>query len=229
MRGRLGAACVRGQCAPASPVKRGRPAPQLHRQMLLSMTRRASVVLVLISGWTFASPPPDAPVQVPSPNVEVGPGPYNVDLHAASGEFEERYIQAPAGAFTVKGLIQFAAYRTNSRWAPMAAVEVTGPQEDSFFAGLIAFIPNALVMRPSIQFAVREHKFQGAPFAGLEYTDKLIPFELHLDKSGLLHVSVADQAARPVSVRAAEITRVQLVASTADVRFRNIEISVSDR
>ena len=205
------------------------PGPSTSPLDALSMIKRASVLLVLISGWTLASPPSDAPGQVPSPNSEVGPGPYNFDLDAALGEFEERYIQAPAGPFTVKGLIQFAAYRTTGNWAPMASVEVTGPQEDSYFAGLIAYIPNALVMRPSIQFSVREHKFKGSPFAGLEYTDKLIPFELHLDKSGLLHVSVADQAARPVSVRRAEITRVQLVASTAHVRFRNVEISASDR
>lgn len=193
------------------------------------MTKRASLMLVLISGWTFASPPPDAPARVASPNIEAGPGPYNLDLDVASGEYEERFIQAPAGAFTVKGLIQFTAYPATPTWTPMAAVEIMGPKEDSFFTGLIAFIPNALVMHASIQFAVREHKFKGAPFAGLEYTNKLIPFELHLDKSGSLHVSVADQAARPVSVRAAEITRVRLLASTAHVRFRNIAISVSDK
>jgi hypothetical protein len=198
--------------------------------MPLSVAKPASVALVLISGLAFASPPPDAPAQAPPSKLEVGPGPYNVDLDAGSGEYEERYIQAPTGPFIVKGLIQFKALHTSARWEPMAAVELMG-RKDSFFAGLMAFVqPNARV--PFIQFAVRNERLNGLPtatFAGVQYTDKLIPFELHLDKSGVLQVSVADKTGRPLPIRPLEVTRVHVLASNAHIRFVNIEVSPSDR
>jgi hypothetical protein len=103
------------------------------------MTKHAWMLLLLISVGASTLPPHDAPAQVPSPKFESGPGPYNLDVDAASGASEERFLQVPAGAFTVKGFIQFMTVRADAKWAPMAGVEVMGPK-DSFYAGLIAFV-----------------------------------------------------------------------------------------
>jgi hypothetical protein len=150
-------------------------------------------------------------------------------LDAASGASEERFLQVPAGAFTVKGLIQFIAVRADAKWAPLAGVEVTGPK-DSFYAGLIAFVlPKA---PDKIEFAVRDERLRGLPdasFARVHLSDQAIPFELRLDKSGVLQVSVAGKPGRTVSVRPFEIARVRVLASTGHIRFSNIEVVASDR
>ena len=66
-----------------------------------------------------------------------------------------------------------------------------GPK-DSFYAGLIAFVlPN---VPDKIQFAVRDERLHGLPdatFARVHLSDQSIPFELRLDKAGVLQVSVA--------------------------------------
>jgi len=82
--------------------------------MPFPMTKRLCILLILLSGCAAAS------AEHAPPKFEVGPGPYNLDLDAASGEYEERFLQVPGGGFTVKGLIQFTVFRANSKWAPMA-------------------------------------------------------------------------------------------------------------
>jgi hypothetical protein len=193
------------------------------------MTKRVWILLLLISGSAAAAPPHDAPAQVASPKFEVGPGPFDLDLDAGSGGYEERFLQVPAGAFTVKGFIQFMTVRADAKWAPMAGVELMGPK-DSFYAGLIAFVlPN---VPDKIQFAVRDERLHGLPdatFARVHLSDQSIPFELRLDKSGVLQVSVAGKPGRLVPVRPLEITRVRVLASTGHIRFSHIEITASDR
>jgi hypothetical protein len=190
---------------------------------------RAWMLLLLISGCASAAPPPDAPAQVVSPRFEVGPGPFELDLDVGSGDDEERFLQVPAGAFTVRGFIQFITVRADPKWAPLAAVEIMGPK-DSFSAGLIAFVrPNA---SDKIQFAVRDERLHGLPdatFARMNFGNQSIPFELRLDRSGVLQVSVAGKPGRLVSVRPFEITRVRVLASTGHMRFSHIEITASDR
>src|SRR6266404_4209993 len=162
------------------------------------MTKRVWILLLLISGSAAAAPPHDAPAQVASPKFEVGPGPFDLDLDAGSGGYEERFLQVPAGAFTVKGLIPFV-------------------------------LPN---VPDKIQFAVRDERLHGLPdatFARMHLSDQSIPFELRLDKSGVLQVSVAGKLGRLVPVRPLEITRVRVLASTGHMRFSHIEITASDR
>jgi hypothetical protein len=167
----------------------------------------------------------DAPAQIASPKFEVGPGPYNVDLDAGSGEYEERFLQVPAGAFTVKGFIQFTTVRANAKWNPMAAVEVMG-SKDSYSAGLIAFVRHSAPDK--IEFAVRDPLLRGLPaasFGRVQFTNQAIPFELRLDKSGVLEVSVAGAPGRTVTVRPIEVTRVRVLGSTGHIRFSNIDVS----
>jgi len=156
---------------------------------------------------------------------EAGPGPYNLDLDAGAGKSEQRFLQIPGGAFTVKGYLQFVSIQSSSRWEPMAAVEVMGPK-DSYYAGLIAFVvPNS---PDKVQFAVRDVRLRGLPdatFARAPLAHLLIPFELHLDRSGTLQVSVAGSTGRAVPVRPEEITRVSVIASTGHMRFTNITIT----
>ena len=188
------------------------------------MITRLCMLLLVISGCAAVS----APAQGAPPKFEVGPGPYNLDLDAGSGESEERFLQVPGGAFTVKGFIQFTVVRTNPKWEAMAAVEVMGPKE-SFNAGLLAFVlPNA---PDKLQLAVRDVRLAGfdGTFARMQLSYLSIPFELRLNKSGVLQVSVAGKLAREVSVRPIEITRIRVMASTAHVRFSNIELSASDK
>jgi hypothetical protein len=177
----------------------------------------------MVSGWASVSP-----AQVASPTFEVGPGPYNLDLDVASGKYEERFIQVPTDAFTVKGFIQFTDVRKNAKWAPLAGVEIMGPK-GLFAAGLIAFVSDP---PDKIQFAVRDERLEGLPdatFARAPLTDKLIPFELRLERSGALQVSVAGTSGRVVQVRPIVITRLRVLASTGHVRFSNIEILGSDK
>jgi hypothetical protein len=192
------------------------------------MTRHACTLLLLISGLA-ATAPHDAPALGAAPKVEEGPGPYNIDLDVAAGDDEERFLQVPAGAFTVKGFIQFVRVRADPKWAPLAAIEVTG-SKDSFYAGLIAFVlPKA---PDKIEFAVRDERLHGLPnasFGRIHLTNQAIPFELRLDRSGVLQASVMGTPGRAVSVRPFEISRVRLLGSTAHVRFLNVELAVSDR
>ena len=193
------------------------------------MTKRVWILLLLISGSASAAPPRDAPEQVVPPKFEVGPGPFDLDLDAGSGGYAERFLQVPAGAFTVQGFIQFMTVRANAKWESMAGVELMGPK-DSFYAGLIAFVlPN---VPDKIQFAARDERLHGladATFARAPLSDQLIPFELRLDKSGVLQVSVAGKPGRPIPVRPFEMTRVRVLASTGHMRFSHIEITASDR
>lgn len=167
-------------------------------------------------------------MQGASQKVESGPGPYNVNLDPASGDYEERFLQVPANAFTIKGFIQFTVVRADPKWTPLAAVEVMGPK-DSFYAGLIVFV------RPKtdkIEFAVRDERLHGLPdasFGRIALTDKAIPFELRLDRSGLLQGSVLGKTGRAVSVRPVEITRVRLLASTGHIRFLDVDVVTPDK
>jgi hypothetical protein len=193
------------------------------------MTKHHSMLLALFSACALTLAPNCASAQVTSPTFEVGPGPYDLDLDVAAGDDKERFLQAPAGAFAVRGFIQFIAVRSDAKWAPLAAVEVMGPH-DSYNFGLIAFVlPKA---PDKIEFAVRDVRLQGLPtasFGRISLTNAAIPFELHLDRSGVLQVSVLGKPGRPVSIRPLEITRVRVLASTAHIRFSNIEITASDK
>jgi hypothetical protein len=111
---------------------------------------------------------------------------------------------------------------------PLAAVEIRGPK-NSFAVGLIVFVSNP---SDKIQIVVREERLEGLPdatFARAPLTDKLIPFERRLDRSGWLQVSVAGTSGMVVKVRPIETTRVRVLASTGHVRCSNIEILGSDR
>jgi hypothetical protein len=192
---------------------------------LSPMTKHARMSLFLLSVCALTIPPYDAPAQVASPKFEVGPGPYNLDLDAGSGEYEERFLHVPASAFTVKGFIQFTAVRADAKWDPMAAVEIMGPK-DSYSAGLIAFVRHSAPDK--IEFAVRDPLLRGLPdasFARVQLSDQAIPFELRLDKSGVLQVSVAGKPGRTVTVRRIEVTRVRVFGSTGHIRLSNIDIS----
>ena len=193
------------------------------------MTKRAYILLLLISGFASTATPQSAPAQGAAPKVEEGPGPYNIDLDAAGGGYEERFLQVPASAFTVKGFIQFVTVRADPKWEPLAAIEVMGPKE-SFYAGLIAFVsPKA---PDKIEFAVRDERLRGLPdasFGRIHLTNSAIPFELRLDRSGVLQASVMGTKGRAVSVRSFEISRVRVLGSTGHVRFVNIEVAASDK
>jgi len=193
------------------------------------MTRYACTLLLLISGFAATGTQGDVPAQGAAPKVEEGAGPYNIDLDVAAGDDEERFLAVPGSAFTVKGFIQFVTVREDPKWAPLAAIEVTGPK-GGFYAGLIAFVlPRA---PDKIEFAVRDERLRGLPdasFGRIHLTNQAIPFELRLDRSGVLQASVMGTPGRAVSVRSLEISRVRLLGSTGHVRFLNIEVAASDR
>ena len=193
------------------------------------MTKHVFTLLLMIIGLSVTPEALDAPAQDLASKVEDGPGPYNIDLDVAVGTGEERFIQVPGRAFTVKGLIQFATVRQNPKWQPAAGIEVMGAKS-SFYAGLIAFVSPKTPDK--IEFAVRDVRLEGlsaGSFGRIPLTDKAIPFELRLDRSGVLLASVMGTSGRAVSVRSLEISRVQLFASSAHVRFLNIEIAASDK
>jgi len=193
------------------------------------MKTHAQLVLALIVGCSLGFRPGEALTQTSPPKVESGPGPYNVDLEAAPGKSEERSLPAPSGAFTVKGLLQFVAVQKDPKWAPMAGIELLGSRDSPSF-GLIAFVmPKA---PDKIEFASRDSRLEGLPdasFVRAPLSNLAIPFELHLDKSGVLQVSVAGRPGRAISVRPLEITRVTVHASGGHMRFANLEIAPSDK
>lgn len=170
------------------------------------MTRHACTLLLLISGFVATATPHDTPAQGSAPKVEEGPGPYNIDLDVTAGDDQEHFLPVPPSAFTIKGFIQFLALRSDPKWTPLAAIEVTGPK-DSFYAGLIAFVlPKA---PDKIEFAVRDERLRGLPdasFGRIHLTSSPIPFELRLDRSGVLQTSVMGTPGRVVSVRSFEIS-----------------------
>lgn len=184
------------------------------------MTRRTRtwILLLLISGCASTPPPHEA-------KFEVGPGPYDIDLDAAAGNYEERFLHVPNGAFTVKGSIQFLMMRADAKWASMAGIELLGPK-DSYHVGLIAFEQTHDPGR--IQIAVRDnlHGLPDATFAQVVFGGQSIPFELRLDKSGVLQISAAGTD-RTLSVRGFEITRVRVLSSTGHFKFSDVEITAS--
>jgi len=193
------------------------------------MIRHGCAWLLLISGFVPTAAPQDASSHAESLKVESGPGPHNFDLDAASGGYEERYLEVPVGGFTVKGFIQFVTVRTDRKWAPMGAIEAIGPHE-SFYAGLIAFVRSNAPDK--IEFAVRDERLRGLPdasFGRVLLTDQAIPFELRLDRSGVLQASVAGKPGRTVSIRPYDIARVRLLGSTGHVRFLNVYVAASDK
>jgi len=193
------------------------------------MNKHAFTLLLLLIGLAAIATPRDTLAQGATPKVEEGPGPYSIDLDVAAGRAEERFLKVPGSAFTVKGLIQFVTVRPDPKWESVAGIEVTGPTT-SFYAGLIAFVsPKAA---DKIEFAVRDERLNGLPdasFGRIHLTNQAIPFELRLDRSGVLQASVMGTSGRAVSVRSFAISRVRLFGSTAHVRFLNIEVAASDR
>lgn len=187
---------------------------------------RVGLVLMLLAGCASAALSQEAA----APQVEAGPGPYEFDLDAQAGSFAERFMEAPAGAFTVTGVIQFAAVKSSARWAPMASVEVMGPKgKDTFHVGLVAYVPPAAPA--SIQVGVRD-ALSGLPdadFARVTSTTHSIAFEVRLDRSDAVQVSVAGRTGRVVPVRGAAVTRIRVGASSGHIRFANIRIAPSDR
>jgi hypothetical protein len=104
------------------------------------MTKRIWVLLLAFLGCASTQPPrAAATAPAESPKFEVGPGPYNIELDAGPGRYEERFIQVPDGAFTLKGFIQFITVSKDRKWAPLAAIELMGPKE-SYNVGLEAFV-----------------------------------------------------------------------------------------
>jgi len=187
------------------------------------------MLLLLTSGYASTTIPQDAPAPAASPKVDSGPGPQNFDFDAAPGKYEERFLEVPRGGFTVKGLIQFATVGTSPKWEPLAAVEVTGPKGD-FYIGLIAFVspraPN------KIEFATRDERLRGLPddsFGRIQLTNQAIPFEVNVDRAGVLQASILGKAGRAVSIRPYEITRVRLLGSTGHIRFLNIDVVGADK
>jgi len=160
-----------------------------------------------------------------------GPGPYNLDLDAAAGNYEGRYLKAPSDAFTVKGFVKFVTIRPDGRWAPLAAIELMGPKS-GYNIGLEAFVFSK--QANYIQFAIRNRGVLDLPdeaFARTDFTNNPIPFEVKLANSGEVLVTIGNgsgaKTGKIYSVRRIlpEITRVRIVASTAHVQFSNIEIS----
>ena len=194
----------------------------------MKISQRVGVLLVTVLGCASTEPPCAAPTApADSPKFEVGPGPYNVDLNAGLGSYEERFIRVPDGAFTLKGLIQFITVSKDRKWAPLAAIELMGPRE-SYNVGLEAFVlPNE---PGKLQFAVRDglHDFWDASFARADFTNSPFPFELQLLGSGEVQVSVGGKVGRIVSARGFEITRVRVLASTAHIQFSNLNITSVD-
>jgi hypothetical protein len=191
------------------------------------MTKHGCALFLLISGFVPTAAPQDASSQAESLKVESGPGPHSFDLDAASGDYKERYLQVPAGGFTVKGFIQFVTVRADRKWAPMGGIEVIGPHE-SFYAGLVAVVRSNAPDK--IEFAVRDERLRGFPdasFGRVQLTDQAIPFELRLDRSGVLQASVAGKPGRTVSIRPYEIERVRFLGSTGHVRFLNVYVVAS--
>jgi len=92
-----------------------------------------------------------------------------------------------------------------------------------YLVGLVA-----VVFRQSdIGFLVLDARSKQSeePFAYVPLSDRAIPFELQLDKSGVLHVSVDGKIGRTVSVDPSEITRVRLSCFAGHARFSNIEVT----
>ena len=193
------------------------------------MTKHVLMLLLLTSGYALTALAQGVPPQPASPTIDSGPGPHNFDFDAAPGKYEERFLELPSGGFTVKGLIQFVTVGTSPKWEPLAAVEVTGLKGD-FYIGLIAFVspraPN------KIEFATRDERLRGLPddsFGRIQLTNQAIPFEVHLDRSGVLQASILGKSGRAVSIRPYEVTRVRLLGSTGHIRFLNIDVVAADR
>ena len=102
------------------------------------MAKRVFTFL-LITGLAATAKSFDTPAEDLAPKVVEGPGPYNIDLDVAAGSGEERFIQVPGSASTVKGLIQFATVRPSPKWEAVAGIEVMG-SKGSFYAGLITLV-----------------------------------------------------------------------------------------
>ena len=193
------------------------------------MTKHALMLLLLTNGYASTTIAQNAPAPAALPKVDSGPGPQNFDFDAAPGKYEERFLEVPSGGFTVKGLIQFATVGASPKWEPLAAVEVTGPKGD-FYIGLIAFVspraPN------KIEFATRDERLRGLPddsFGRIQLTNQAIPFEVHVDRAGVLQASILGKAGRAVSIRPYEITRIRLLGSTGHIRFLNIDVVGADK
>jgi TonB family protein len=192
------------------------------------MTKRIWVLLLAFLGCASTQPPrAAATAPAESPKFEVGPGPYNIDLDAGPGRYEERFIQVPDGAFTLKGFIQFITVSKDRKWAPLAAIELMGPKE-SYNVGLEAFVHSNEPGK--LQFAVRDglHDLWDAPFARADFTNNPFPFELRLLRSGEVQVSIGGKVGKIYSARGFAMTRVRVLASTAHIQFSNVNITGVD-
>lgn len=159
-----------------------------------------------------------------------GPGPYNLDLDGPPGDYEARYIPVSGSSFTVKGAIRFVEKKHDKRYAPLAAVELMGPNS-AYNVGLEVFVFSSAANY--IQFAVRNRGVLDLPdvaFARTDFTSNSIPFEVKLADSGEVLVTIGSggeaKTGKVYSVRRIlpEITRVRIVASTARVQFSNVQI-----
>jgi hypothetical protein len=213
------------------------------------MTKRAWILLLLISGCASTPPPHHEPPKAwgadgrrsiaPSAfgpaclEVEVGPGPYDFDVVAASLKYAERCVDAPHGASTVKGFIEFISVekfvsigRKGGKSMAAAAVELRGSSSRIDFSALVfPWDPGKIKFLVTDENSGRlEETFGYMPFS-----QKPIPFALRLDESGLVQVSIGGRTGKTLSVAPFEMTRVRVRCSGAHVRFSNIEITTSDR
>jgi hypothetical protein len=134
------------------------------------MTKRIWVLFLAFLGCASTQPPrAAATAPAKSPRFEVGPGPYNVDLDAGPGRYEERFIQVPDGAFALKGFIQF----------------ITVSKDKSFGARIVCFRAAISYIR-RMGFGREQTLANGTPAVYVQRTERSAafgPFAVGRDRS----------------------------------------------
>lgn len=161
-----------------------------------------------------------------------GPAPYAFDCEANPNYYEDFHIHASNGKLTVNGVMQIVAVgeHPDPRTGSSAHVILSGETYQPFGGvGLTGFI--RADSRDKIYFTLRwgvEPSQQLPPFAVSDIGDRPINFQLTLDESYQLTVSLSTAAAtteKSIFVPPFKVVRASLYCSGAHIRYSNVFVS----
>jgi hypothetical protein len=157
-----------------------------------------------------------------------GPGPHAFDCEAKPVYYEDFHIHPPGEKLKFTGLMQFLSMteHPDAYWHSGVSIQF-GTQSDKSpepFAGLVGRVypksPNKMLF--ALRWGLKPSQ-ETPPFA-VASTDVPIPFELTLNESYQLTVSVGS-VVKAISVPPFKVVRASLYCSGAHVRYSNVIVS----
>src|SRR5438270_10385359 len=158
------------------------------------------------------------------------------DCDTAANHYSELVLPAPAGPFTVSGVVQLNALAEVSKYTPLARIQISSPSEPgqspASFAGLsVMGLPADARKTPTGSPAIQMVAFNAngkedeiLPLSMLEKPGGAQPFSLTFDGRSVAALISNERRSLPLPA-AAPVVRI--VCSTGEFLFTNVNIQPS--